>query len=443
MRRRDRRALPGSRVSDCWAVTTVTAQQSSATDSQWLPTIGSAAALGAIGAVAALAFSGVVAAGQSLLWPDVVDPSAFSGSWRIIAILTGAGLLVGVIHWLDPLAREENAFIVLGTGRIELGAVRGGVLIAAVSLIGGFSLGPEVPTGMAAAGIAAWWGRRRGRPESQVRVDTTSAITGAWGGLFTTPFVATLLNIELSVGARVLEWRRIAADATAAVVGFSVFFAIESGWSRTLRFLSLEPYTLEVWHLVLAVGLGIVGALLGTLFKISALMTRAIAVPLRDRPIIRSTMGGLVLGLVGFALPLTLFLGTEGLTQVTENPEAIGIGLIVMSAIIKLVATSGALSFGFVGGPTFPLLFAGGALGSVLYVAAPDVPEALAVTALMAAASSAVISAPFSLAVLSLLIAGAGATEAPPVFIAALVAFIAGRLIEEGMQSGKPMARPE
>ena len=157
-------------------------------------------------------------AGQGVRWPDEVDPAAFSGSWRIVAVLTGAGLLVGVIHRLDPMAREENAFVALGTGRIDPRPVPGGVLISAVSLIGGFSLGPEVPTGMAAAGIATWWGRRRGRSESQVHADTTAAITGAWGGLFTTPFVGTLLNVGMSVGARILDWRRIAADATAAVV---------------------------------------------------------------------------------------------------------------------------------------------------------------------------------------------------------------------------------
>ena len=420
----------------------MTAPQTPTTNGGWLPTIASAALIGGIGAIAALAFSAVVAAGQGVLWPDVVDPAAFSGSWRIVVILTGAGLLVGVIHRLDPLAREENAFVALGTGSIDPRAVPGGVLIAAVSLIGGFSLGPEVPTGMAAAGIATWWGHRRGRSQSQVHADTTAAITGAWGGLFTTPFVGTLLNVEMSVGARILDWRRIAADATAAVVGFSVFFAVESGWSQTLRFLSLEPYNLEVWHLLLAAGLGVAGAVLGTLFKISALATRALAAPLHDRPIIRSTMVGFVLGLVGFALPLTLFLGTEGLTQVTEDPRAIGISVIVVSAIAKLIATSGALSFGFVGGPTFPLLFTGGAFGTVLYVAAPDVPEALAVTALMAAVAAAVIPAPFSLAVLTLLIGGIGATEAPPVFVAALVAFIVGRLIEAKMQQTDPTPPP-
>ena len=60
--------------------------------------IGIAAVLGAAGAVAALAFVAVVSAGQSVLWPDSVDPSAFSGSIRIPIIMTIGGLLVGVIH---------------------------------------------------------------------------------------------------------------------------------------------------------------------------------------------------------------------------------------------------------------------------------------------------------------------------------------------------------
>ncbi len=87
----------------------MTEPQTSGTDTEWLPPIASAAVIGGIGAIAALAFSAVVAAGQGVLWPDEVDPAAFSGSWRIVAILTGAGLLVGVIHRLDPMARSRNS----------------------------------------------------------------------------------------------------------------------------------------------------------------------------------------------------------------------------------------------------------------------------------------------------------------------------------------------
>lgn len=408
--------------------------QSSWTNREWLRNVAKAAVIGALGAFAALGFVGLVSAGQSLLWPDVIEPTAFSGSWRIVAILTGAGLVVGVIHHFDARAREVNVFIALGTGEVDRRAVPGGILIALVALIGGFSLGPEVPTGMAAAGLAAWWGRRRRLSKSAQQADTTAAITGAWGGLFTTPFVGTLLNVELSFGVRIVDWRRLSADATAAIAGFTVFFGIEAGWSETLRLISLEPYDLRPWHLLVAVGLGVAGAILGTLFKMSALATRRLASRFKAHVIVRSTLVGLVFGLIGLALPLTLFLGTEGLVQVTQDPKTIGIGVIVVSAVVKLITTSSALSFGFVGGPVFPLLFAGGALGTVLHVVSPGVPEALAVIALMAAVPAAVIPVPMSLAALSVLIGGVAATEVAPVFTAAFVAFIVGRLIEAGLR---------
>lgn len=115
-----------------------------------------AAMMGAAGAVVALAFVAVVSAGQSVLWPDPLDPSAFSGSIKIVIALTLGGLVVGIIHTLVPSAQEDNVFVALATGRIQSDAIPGGVAIAVVSLIAGFSLGPEVPTGMAAAGIAAF-----------------------------------------------------------------------------------------------------------------------------------------------------------------------------------------------------------------------------------------------------------------------------------------------
>ena len=115
-----------------------------------------AAVLGAAGAVVALAFVAIISAGQGVLWPDPLDPSAFSGSIKILIVMTAGGLAVGLIHKIAPTGAEENVFVALATGQIDAKAVPGGVAIAAVSLIAGFSLGPEVPTGMAAAGLASY-----------------------------------------------------------------------------------------------------------------------------------------------------------------------------------------------------------------------------------------------------------------------------------------------
>lgn len=398
--------------------------------------------LGAIGAAAALAFVALVSIGDNLLWTNSLDPEAFSGPVKIVVIMTVGGFLVGLIHALVP-AEEENVFEALATGNIALRPIPGALAIALVTLVTGFSLGPEVPTGMAAAGLAGWLASRRNATPEQSEVATRAAITGAWGGLFTAPFTAVLLIVELNTGKRLLSWNRLAIDATAAAVGFAIFFSVTSGWSDVLRLLDLPRYSLEPWNVAVAVGLGILGALFGTMFKLITLGTRRLAVPLAGHPIARCTLAGVVLGLVGMALPLTLFLGTEGLRQVTEDPKALGTGLILASLVVKMIATSGALSFGFVGGPVFPLLFVGGSLGVVVNDIAPGIPLALAVTGLMAAVPASVIPIPFSLSVLTVLIAGVGPTEISAVFVAAVVGLIAGQLFESALRRRSSEETPE
>jgi H+/Cl- antiporter ClcA len=288
---------------------------------------------------------------------------------------------------------------------------------------------------MAAAGLAGWLAARRNATPEQSEAATRAAITGAWSGLFTAPFTAVLLIVELNTGKRLLDWNRLTIDATAAVVGFAIFFSVTAGWSDVLRLLDLPPYSLEARDLAIAVGLGVLGAVIGTLFKLITLGTRRLAAPFAGHPIARCTLAGVALGLVGMALPLTLFLGTDGLRQVTDDPQALGTGLILVSRLVKLVATSGALSFGFVGGPVFPLFFAGGSLGVVVNDIVPSVPLALAVTASMAAVPASVIPVPFSLSVLTVLIGGVGPTEISAVFVAAVIALIAGRVIESALGS--------
>ena len=118
-------------------------------------------------------------------------PDRVLGFIRIPIFLTAGGLLVGLIHALARSAEEENVFVALATGRISAAAVPGGVAIAVVSLIAGFSLGPEVPTGMAAAGLAWFAVSRHLVRRRDAETATSAAVSGAWGGLFTAPWSAS------------------------------------------------------------------------------------------------------------------------------------------------------------------------------------------------------------------------------------------------------------
>ena len=122
------------------------------------------------------------------------------------------------------------------------------------------------------------------------------------------------------------------------------------------------------------------------------------------------------------ALPLTMFLGSEGLEIVTENAAEMGVALVVVLVFAKILATAGAISVGFIGGPIFPLFFVGGAAGTAINLIFPDIPLALAVGCMMAALTAAALPAPFMIAIIVLLVTGLPATESIPVILAAVVA---------------------
>jgi hypothetical protein len=54
---------------------------------RWVLLLGVVAVLAAL---AALVFVGLVAAGQSITWPNTVSPDPFSESWRPVFLLTAA-----------------------------------------------------------------------------------------------------------------------------------------------------------------------------------------------------------------------------------------------------------------------------------------------------------------------------------------------------------------
>jgi H+/Cl- antiporter ClcA len=385
--------------------------------------LGWGALVGLLSALGTLFFVVLMNWGISLVWPQTPGPEPFSGSVRILVIMTVSGLVVGLIHRFLR-AEMMDEFGAMVKGRLEYGPVPSTLLVALVSLIGGFSVGPEVPTGLLGGGLGSWLSARRKLGADLERSNVYSGILGAWGGLFTSPFATVLMPLELAHSQTPAYYGMLIVAAAAAVIGFSVFYAASGNtFASLLRILDLPEYSLRLWHLVLAVPLGVLGAILGLIFGVLNRFFKRLAAPLDGRPIIRGILGGFLLGLLGMALPLTLFLGTEGLKTVTEQGAQLGLALIIVMVFAKIVATTGAFSTGFIGGPIFPLLFVGGAAGTAINLVFPGVPLALAVACMMAAVPGALLPIPLALAVIVLFITGIPATEAIPVFVAVLVAY--------------------
>ncbi len=233
-----------------------------------------------------------------------------------------------------------------------------------------------------------------------------------------------LILLESDHKQNVIYYGTLLIAGLAAVIGFAVFYAFQDfNYSSLLGILSPPVYHLELWHLGMSVLLGILAVPFALLFVILMRVFSRLVEPLKSKPIIRSTLGGLLLGLLAVVLPTTIGLGTTEMPIVTQQAAEIGIILLLVIALAKLVALSGALNFGFIGGPIFPLLFVGSCLGAIVNLIFPQIPLGLALGCMIVAVPAAIVPIPIAIGAIGLVIIGLSPTNALPVFIAALVAY--------------------
>lgn len=379
--------------------------------------------VGLLSALGAFIFVSLMNRGIDLVWPDPPGWEPFSGSWTIVLIMTVAGLLVGIIHQVTD-AKELNVFQALDTGHLDYKPVPASLLASLVSLVGGFSLGPEVPTGMWAAGFGTWVSEKRQLDEETARTNVLSGVGGAYAGLFSSPLALLMMVLESRHMQTMMYYGTLFIVGLAAVAGFSLFFWLSGGsFSSLLRIVQPPVYELRVWQIGAGLLFGILALPIAAIFMLLSKLLKTLVAPLNKQPILRGVIGGLLLGLLGKALPLTLFLGTAGLSTTTSQAAEIGVGLLVLYAFAKLLALGGALSFGFIGGPIFPLLFIGATLGSAINLLIPQIPLGLAVGCMMAAVPAAIVPIPLALALIVALIVGLSPLNVVPVVLASLTSF--------------------
>ena len=149
---------------------------------------------------------------------------------------------------------------------------------------------------------------------------------------------------------------------------------------------------------------------------------------LNKRPLGRAIIGGVIIGLIGSFLPLTLYSGQNQLLQIIHNPATFGIGILLLMMFVKILLTSTSFASGFEGGPVFPLLFIGGTLGLALSEILTFIPQGVGVLAGMAGVACAVMPLPLTITLLLGLLGGQ--TDLLPVIaIGAVTAFIVSKAL--------------
>ena len=386
--------------------------------------VGYALVLGAVLAFVGLAFLGLVSGGTKLWFTLPEHPGWFDGSLWWVAVTAGAGLLVGVLRRVLRVPLKIPGTVKeIKEERVKPSLVPKAVAVSLVSLVGGASLGPEQALGMLGGGLGAYASKRR-KLDPEIRdINTLSGMSAAYGGLLSSPILATVLILEVAR----LQGRRLAETLVAALLSSTVAFAIyfPIAGSTFVGLYSLPPYKFEDWQLAAAVPLGLVAGALGLITVVLVGLLTKLTAPLAKWTILRPMIGGIAFGLVGVALPLTLFTGTSELTTVIHDGVALGAGLLIAVVFAKMLVFALCEATGFIGGPFLVMLFIGGTAGTATHVLIPGLPAGLAFTAMFAALPGALIAAPLSFLLLAALTTQIGTLQMTPVAIAVLTAYLA------------------
>ncbi|WP_082093353.1 ion channel protein [Demequina sediminicola] len=306
-----------------------------------------------------------------------VDPEA---RWWPIVVLGLAGLAVGIIiRYIPGHGGYDSATTELVAPPLPLKVLPGIALALIVSLGAGVSLGPESPIISIAVGLSMW-GMTRIMPQISHGPVLLMAGAGMIGAMFGSPVAAALLLTELVAGVKLggLLWDRLFAPVAAAASGALVANLL----GVAFRPQEIGDYAGPHWT-DLTIGIPIAlaaaaGSLLG-----AWLMPRVWHLLRRfPNPIVFTTIGGIVLGLLGaIGGPLTLFKGAEQTGELISRAGEFSFWALLGMALIKVLALTVSAASGFRGGRIFPAVFIGAAFGLAGHSLVPDSSLALAIAA--------------------------------------------------------------
>ena len=397
-----------------------------------------AALLGVPVSAIAYGFLALVAAVQGFVFDglpkQVLGESA--PAWWPVPWLVLCGLLTALTIRFLPGTGGHSPALGFAAGGSPPGARElGGIGLAALTTLSlGAVLGPEAPLIAIGGGLGALTVHlaRKDAPPMALTIMASAGSFAAISTLLGSPILGAFLIMEAAgIGGMTLSLVAL-PGLIASGIGALVFVGLD-GWtglgSFSLALPSVPPAvppTLSSmgWALVM----GAAGALLGWLIRWIGLSLRPVVH--RNRVLVTSTLG-LLIGLTAMAYQLisghsftqVLFSGQDALPELVEHAADYSLAVLVLLIVAKAFVYGLSLS-AFRGGPVFPSMFIGAALG-IAASGLPGMDPAAAIGMGIGAMSAAMLRLPLTSTLLATLLMGAdGLAVTPQVVLAVAVAFV-------------------
>ena len=247
------------------------------------------------------------------LWETIPDHLGGLNPLHIFVTCVVGGLIVGVArkHLGDEPQPMHVVLQSIKTGENvpDIKTVPTAFLLSLISLGFGAALGPEAALVGISVGLSSWAGEIIAR------------------------FAKKLNLADLQK-----PWSKI-PRYLAMVSGFAMFVLVAMPmFSLTYSYF---PYQFSIARdeILISIVLGFVGLLVGKMFSHIGNHLDKLLVPIKNKPILTSLLGGVLLGTLGMISPLILFSGQIGLNSLFENGLEMGGFSLILIGVLKIIST--------------------------------------------------------------------------------------------------------
>lgn len=322
--------------------------------------------MGAVAGSVIWSFLKVMSVGIHFLWEWL--PARFPMPFYTVAVCTAGAALIGCFRWKFGDYPEELDTVmakVKTDKKYDYSNMIVLLLSALFPLLLGSSIGPEAGLTGVIVGLCYWIGdnlsfaRQNAKEYSQVGAAVTLGV------LFRSPLFGVFAVEEENREKEIIKLpgtMKIFLYGLAAAAGMGTYMLLSKLFGAGLSALpSFADMQLVLPDYLLLVVYIFLGCLLAKFYFLTHTVTEKTVAKLP--PIIKETVGGLCLGLLGTAIPVLMFSGEDAMGELVAGNFAYAPLLLAGIALLKVLLTNVCIQSGLKGGHFFPIIFAGVCLG--------------------------------------------------------------------------------
>ena len=344
---------------------------------------------------------GLIAGVYWIVLEFLIHKMAFFTDWQVIPLMTVSGLLAGlIIHFIgDP---GEIQLIVnnirFNKGKLDPKNNPSMVLSSLLCVSSGGSLGPEAPLVQVTGSTGSWLGKIFRLKGEELRSMSIAGMASGFTALFGAPLGGSLFSLEILHHKHALEYYKAIIPALVAS-SFSYFiFAliVHLGLAPLWKF-PIYEYS-GLFDFAYALLFALAGSAMAWAFIYCTKFFKQIFQKLNSPIFIKTAIGGLLLGIIAYYLPLTRYFGHHKIDTLINSEFSLT--LLFALLVFKLIAIAITVTSGWRGGFIIPLFFVGACLGLIIFQLFPFVNASLAMISCMAAINVCVTRTPISTTIL-------------------------------------------